>query len=68
MLNNIHLWIGEYLWQRVMRGPFPRLPAGTPVHIIFSIVDHFEPRQGSVAQGKEVERTELHRAGCRSRV
>lgn len=38
-----------------MRAGLRKTPG--PVHVVFSIVDHFEPRQGGVAPAKEVERT-----------
>ncbi|MBF0331138.1 MAG: hypothetical protein HQL17_04315 [Candidatus Omnitrophica bacterium] len=55
MLNNIHLWLKDYFCQMPTR-LMSRRP-GVPVHIVFSIVDHFEPRNGGVSQVKELERT-----------
>jgi hypothetical protein len=51
MLNNIHLWIADYFRQ------MPRRMAIHPKHIVFSVVDHFEPQNGKVMHRTEVERT-----------
>ncbi len=60
MLNNIHLWIGEYVWQRATRRarpqpPPPRGGGGGPN--FFLIVVHFEPCWGGAPLEKEIERT-----------
>ena len=42
MLKNTHIWLPEYIKQQMRRSS---KQAG-PVHIMFSIVDHFEPKWG----------------------
>jgi len=51
MLNNINLWIADYFKQMARRGGM------RPAHVVFSIVDHFEPQNGKVSDRTEVERT-----------
>jgi hypothetical protein len=41
--KHMDLWLGAYLQQRF--GGRPRVPPGEPIHILFCMVDHFEPRQ-----------------------
>ncbi len=43
MLRNAHIWLPEYIKQQ-MRRPSRHTH---PIHIMFSIVDHFEPRWGN---------------------
>ncbi|MFA5143014.1 MAG: hypothetical protein WC522_02435 [Candidatus Omnitrophota bacterium] len=54
MLKNIHIWIFEHIRQSLMAKP----SNSRPVHVIFSIVDHFEPRWGNVGIDKEIERVD----------
>jgi len=39
--RNAHIWVGSYL--RAQLSPAPPSPAGEPVHILFCVVDHYEP-------------------------
>jgi hypothetical protein len=55
MFNNIHIWLADYLRQAPLRNKLKK--AVKPVHIIFSVVDHFEPRVGGVSAAEELERT-----------
>ena len=51
MLKNVHIWLGDYIKSRLLRERAPKLER--PMHIIFSIVDHFEPKRASA--GKELQ-------------
>lgn len=43
MLKNIHIWMGSYIKQALMKA---RRPSGKPAHVIFCLADHFEPKWG----------------------
>jgi len=54
--KNIHIWINSYAKQRIKAKP--QIERGTPIDVIFCMVDHFEPiQQGSTA---EVERQRIN--------
>lgn len=54
MIKNLHIWISSYIGQCITRrSAFPR-----PTHLIFTLVDHFEPRWGRVGIDKELERVD----------
>jgi hypothetical protein len=54
MIKNINIWLLGYIKQQLSR----RLASSKkPLNIIFSLVDHFEPRCGGVNEDKEIERT-----------
>jgi len=53
MLRNAHLWLPGYLRTRLR----PR-PRGRPVHVMFCIVDHFEPDWGGAALQEQLARVE----------
>jgi len=55
MFNNVHVWLADYIRQSRMRRDLMRAPGLK--HIVFCIVDHFEPRLGGVRVDKEIERT-----------
>jgi len=51
MLKNIHIWLPGYIKSNLlMKRPSKQ---DYPVHIMFSLVDHFEPKRGNV--GRELE-------------
>lgn len=52
--KNVWIWIGNYVMQRVKGRP--RLKDGERIHIIFCMVDHFEPIQGGSTKKEERER------------
>jgi len=54
MFKNLQIWLLGYIWQELRRLFQESLP--TPTHIIFCIVDHFEPRRGGVSIEKEIAR------------
>ncbi len=54
MLKNIQIWLPSYIAQAFQRNSVGK----RPVHIIFSLVDHFEPRWGRVGVEKEIERVD----------
>lgn len=56
MIKNTHLWLGSYITQSIRR-MFIQRPKKA-IHIMFCIVDHFEPRWDKVGLEKEVERTD----------
>lgn len=56
MLKNTHIWISSCVAQCINRF-FEGKPKG-PVHLMFCIADHFEPRWGRVSIDKEIERTD----------
>jgi len=56
MIKNTHLWLGSYIAQSIRKVFIPRQKK--TIHIMFCLVDHFEPRWGKVGLGKEVERTD----------
>jgi hypothetical protein len=53
--RNVHLWIGGYLHSRWRAW---KRTALSPVHIYFSIADHFEPYWSKSDQGKALDRVE----------
>jgi len=55
MFKNTHIWIWNYVKQSLKRA---RRFANKPVYIMFTIVDHFEPRWGKVNTEKELERVD----------
>ena len=55
MLNNIQIWLPGYIKQKLQR---PLSAESKPLHIIFCIADHFEPRVGKVGVEKEIERVD----------
>ncbi|RLI54351.1 MAG: hypothetical protein DRP09_13355 [Candidatus Thorarchaeota archaeon] len=42
MIRNVHIWLPSYI-ARAIKGLFRLSPHG-PIHIIFCLVDHFEPK------------------------
>ncbi len=50
MLRNIHIWLPSYIRQKLSANYTPKT---WPVHIIFCLADHFEPKWGRPA--KEIE-------------
>ena len=54
MFKNMHIWLPSYVAQAFRRNNARK----RPVHIIFSLADHFEPRWGNVRVDKEIERTD----------
>jgi hypothetical protein len=40
-MRSLETWLGGYLWERVRR--MVAAPAGRPLHVLFCVVDHFEP-------------------------
>lgn len=52
--KNIWIWIGSYIRQRIKGSPW--LKDGDPVHIIFCMVDHFEPIQKDSTKKEERQR------------
>jgi hypothetical protein len=55
MFKNTHIWLADYIRQARMRSELLRSPGLK--HVVFCIVDHFEPRLGGVPLNKEIERT-----------
>lgn len=53
MLRNTHLWLPEYLRTR-----FKARPSGHPVHVLFCLVDHYEPEWGGAPLGTRLARVE----------
>jgi hypothetical protein len=51
--RNAHIWLGSYVRQQLR--PAPRAPAASPVHIMFCVVDHYEPlwRQADIRLGRK---------------
>ena len=39
--KNLHIWLPSYVMQSIKRRP--KYPSDHPLHIVFTIVDHFEP-------------------------
>lgn len=54
MLKNVQIWIFEYIRQHLS----PKPSNLRPVHVIFAIADHFEPRWGKANKNKELERVD----------
>ncbi len=52
--KNVHVWLPGYLIQSVK--PKPKVPPGLPVHIIFAIVDHFEPLWNHATPEQQLKR------------
>jgi len=57
MFKNVHIWLGDYLRHSARRAALKNGPGLK--HIVFGIVDHFEPRCQGVSVQKEIERTTL---------
>jgi len=56
MFKNIHIWLPSYIKQHLtQKNGFAQ---NRPLHIIFCIADHFEPRWGNVGIEKETERVD----------
>jgi glycosyltransferase involved in cell wall biosynthesis len=49
-VKNVGIWLFSYLWQSLLRKE--KTDALNPIHIIFCIVDHFEPFNGKVSLEK----------------
>ena len=64
MIKNIHIWMASYIRRCMMRLPASTLSASTtrasshPAHIIFTIVDHFEPKWGRPNAAAEERRVD----------
>lgn len=52
--KNLWIWLGSYIRQAI-RGA-PKVSGDKPIHIIFCMVDHFEPIQGGSSKEEERER------------
>ncbi len=48
--RNAHLWLPDYIRARMRR---QRPPAGTPVHVMFCVADHYEPNHQDVSMEQE---------------
>lgn len=59
MLKNIHIWLSSYIKQSLVHKN--KFAYGHPLHIIFCIADHFEPRWGNAGIEKEIERVNIWR-------
>jgi len=55
--KNIHIWIFSYLKEYFKRKLKPNSRNCT--HIMFCLVDHFEPKRGNVNREKEIERVSM---------
>jgi len=53
-MKNVHIWMPGYFIHRIR--PRPEVPAGRPVHIMFAIVDHFEPLWNHPSAEQELKR------------
>lgn len=54
LLKNTHIWLPDYLNRAIKR--CGQHFDNQPKHIIFSVMDHFEPRFGKVSLDKEIKR------------
>lgn len=52
--RNIHRWLGSYILSKIKRKP--GRPMNQPIHIMFAIVDHFEPLYGNPPIEQELKR------------
>jgi hypothetical protein len=55
MFKNTHIWLADYIRQARMRSELMRTEGLK--HVVFCLVDHFEPRLGGVRIDKEIQRT-----------
>ena len=54
MLKNIHLWLPSYVKQQLTRKEIK----SRPIHLIFTVVDHFEPKWGKPSSEVEAQRVD----------
>ena len=50
-----HIWGRDYLWVRARRRS---LPVSTPIHVMFCLVDHFEPDVGGADEPTQTRRVQ----------
>lgn len=51
--RNLHIWLPSYILQK---RPKEKIPSETPIHIIFAIADHFEPKWNHADEKQQQER------------
>ena len=56
MLKNVNIWLDSYIKQRFRLKE--NLAEGQPIHIIFCLVDHFEPKWNNPSYTTEVKRVD----------
>ena len=59
--KNAHIWLPGYFIHSIK--PEPKIPAGNPIHIIFAIVDHFEPLWNNPSAEQELRRVDAWMKG-----
>ena len=57
MFKNVHIWLNSYIFQKI-KMIIRKSKTNKPIHIMFCVVDHFEPRVGMVSVEKEIERVD----------
>lgn len=59
--RNAHIWLPGYFIQNLK--PRPKAPSDSPIHIMFTIVDHFEPLWNNPSTEQEMRRVEAWMSG-----